>query len=80
MKNTNKMNYKKLIFLMLVLFEISVLMTLIMDSTNYETAYSVGYSTGLNFRHVFQIFGILGIINFGYKKIKSNFITIKSNH
>lgn len=80
MKITNKMNYKKLILLMLVLFEISVLITLFKDSTNYVTAYSVGYTTGLNFRHVLQIFGILGIISFGYKKIKSNNLTIKSNH
>lgn len=79
MNKTNKEKYKKLILLILVLFEVSVLMTLIKDNTNYDSAYSIGYSTGLNFRHVLKIFVTLGIIVFGYKKIKSNYTTIKSN-
>lgn len=66
-----KKKFKNLMIFLLCMFIISVIYTVIDNHTNHSSAYTLGYSTGINFRHVIKLFGSLALILLAYRKFKT---------
>ena len=62
---------KNLILFILCVFILSLIYTIIDNHTNYNSAYTFGYSTGQNFRYILKIFGTLALIVFAFRGFKT---------
>jgi len=71
---------KKLILFVLCVFMFSLIYTFIDNHTNYESAWTFGYSAGRNFKHFIKVFGSLALILLAYRNFKTNRLKNNASH
>lgn len=59
-----KSKIKKIVYLFIAIFALSVVFTLIDEYPFRNSAYDLGKSTGIVFRHMLKNFGFLGMVFF----------------